>query len=150
MSDDEQRFLAQMKRLSEASSEEKAEMTEEDVYAMAVNVVAERIQKDGATLKLVDASRRPSIWCEVNEEALYVLVTVVRYPEKLEIPKDIEEVVEQINTDRRGFWVGVSLAHELEAFDPEYDGASLPLMKNFGVLANCSAFIPLSELVREK
>lgn len=137
-----------IKRLSEASEEETRVMTDAEVYYAAVDVVAQKLQSDGNEILQVSTTigSDPAIWFKVNNELKYIAVTFGRYPDHAEPPVNAKDILEQLKElNAEGFWVGVCFAHELEPFDPNWDGG-MELMKGFGLLPSLQGPIPLSSL----
>ena len=137
-----------MKRLSEASEEEKRAMTDAEVFYAAVDVVAQKLHSDGNEILQVSTTlgSEPSIWFKVGDELKYIVITFGRYPKQAKPPENAKEIVEQLKEQNaEGYWIGVGFAHELEPFDPNWDGG-MDLMKGFGLLPSLQGPIPLSSL----
>lgn len=148
MSDDHQWFLDAMQKLSEATPEEKESMSDEEVFEICVRVVAEKLIAQGAELVQVNrvVNSVPAIWFKRNEQLSYIVVTTARYPKKPLAPVNIKEIQFQLKDHKaNGYWVGVSLAHEFEVFDPQAD-EGMPLMKGFAVLPAVSDPINLNDI----
>lgn len=148
MSDDHQWFLDAMQKLSEATSEEKAVMSDEEVFEICVRVVAEKLIAQGVELLQVNRviNSIPAIWFKRQDQLCYVVVTTARYPKKPSAPVDIKAIQQQLDDQKaHGYWVGVALAHEFEVFDPEA-GQGMPLMKGFAVLPAISDPINLNDI----
>ena len=131
-----------------ATPEQREKMSDSEVFSAGVNIVARKLQSKGARLLqlLPEMNSIPSLWVSFSDGASYIVVTVARFPFEAVPPKNILEISERASLKPHdGFWVGVSLAHEFEAFDPD-SSVGLPLMKGFGLLSMIDELIPLAEL----
>lgn len=145
---DERAWWEGMKRLSEASEEEKRTMTDAEVFYAAVDVVAQKLHSDGNEILQVSTTlgSEPSIWFKVGDQLKYIVVTFGRYPKQAKPPENAQEIVEQLKEQNaEGYWVGVGFAHELEPFDPNWDGG-MDLMIGFGLLPSLNKPVPLGNL----
>ena len=137
-----------IKRLSEAPEEETRVMTDAEVYYAAVDVVAHKLQSDGNEILQVSTTlgAEPAIWFKVNNELKYIAVTFGRYPAHAQPPVNAKDILEQLKEQNaEGFWVGVGFAHELEPFDPNWDGG-MELMIGFGLMPSLGKPVPLARL----
>lgn len=137
-----------MIRLSEASEEETRVMTDAEVFNAAVDVVANKLHSDGNEILQVSTilGSEPSIWFKVGDQLKYIVVTFARYPKKAIPPENSEEIIKQLKEQNAdGYWIGVNFAHELEPFDPEWDGG-MELMIGFKLLPFVYEPIPLESL----
>ena len=148
MSEDHQWFLDAMQKLSEATPEEKAVMSDEEVFEICVRVVAEKLISQGDELLQVNRAINsvPAIWFKRHDQLCYVVVTTARYPKKASAPVNVKTIQQQLDDQKAyGYWIGVALAHEFEVFDPEAD-EGMPLMKGFAVLPAVSDPINLNDI----
>lgn len=150
MSDDgTQWFIEGLKRLENATPEEREALSDDELFTAAVNIVANKLNNDGAELLQVYPAPGsvPAIWFNGNGRLNYAVITAARYPAKAAPPCDIPQILAQLSEQNAdGYWIGVGLAHELEVFDPESD-EGLPLMKGFGLLPAISDPMPLRALI---
>ena len=103
-----------------STPEQKEKMSDSEVFSAGVNIVARKLQSKGARLLqlLPEMNSIPSLWVSFSDGASYIAVTVARFPSEAVPPKNILEISEcSALKPHDGFWVGVSLAHEFEAFD---------------------------------
>ena len=137
-----------IKRLSVASEEETRVMTDAEVYYAAVDVVAQKLQSDGNEILQVSTTigAEPAIWFKVNNELKYITITFGRYPVHAQPPVNAKDILEQLQElNAEGFWVGVGFAHELEPFDPNWDGG-MELMIGFNLMPSIGRPVPLEQL----
>ena len=140
--------MRDMEVLFNSTPEEREEMSDIDVFSAGVNVTARKMHADGVELLQLNTELNsvPSIWFKVNDKVSFIVVTVARYPRAAEPPKDALLIDQQLSAEGfNGYWVGVTLANEFDAFDPESD-EGLPLMKGFGLIPKILDPIPLREL----
>jgi hypothetical protein len=128
-----------------STSEQREEMTDAEVFHAAVTIVGRKLQEEG--VEILQVSREfgsiPAIWFKSGEIVSYIVVSFARYPHDAEAPSNLSVVKDSLGEEGfQGYWVGVSLANEFEAFDPESD-EGLPLMKGFGLLPKVSELIPI-------
>lgn len=131
-----------------STPEQREEMTDADVFHAAVTIVAQKLQADGA--EILQVSRElgsvPAIWFKQHNVISYIVVSFARYPNHAQPPMDLSDVKNDLEVKGYdGYWVGVGLANEFEAFDPESD-EGLPLMKGFGLLPNVSELIKIGDI----
>jgi len=142
--------VAHWEKFINATPEQREEMSDEDVLCAAVNVVANKLHSEGkqilqASCKLMDT---PNIWFRKDDTTQYVVITCARYPRDAEPPQSSSQIHQNMVAEGyTGFWVGVSLANEYEAFDPESD-EGLALMKGFGLFPKIGVMVPMSDLDR--
>jgi hypothetical protein len=137
-----------IKRLSEASEEETRVMTDAEVYYAAVDIVVQKLQSDGNEILQVSTTlgSEPAIWFKVNNELKYIAITFGRYPAQAQPPEHVSDILQQFkDQNAEGFWVGVGFAHELEPFDPNWDGG-MELMIGFGLMPSIGKPVPLGRL----
>lgn len=137
-----------IKRLKEASEEDKRVMTDAEVFYAAVDVVAQKLHSDGNEILQVSTTMGadPSIWFKVGGQLKYIVITFGRYPTQAKPPANAKEITDHLkDQDAKGYWVGVGFAHELEPFDPNWDGG-MELMKGFGLLPSINKPVPLENL----
>lgn len=130
-------------RLAEASPEERAPMSDDDIQSVAVDVAIRYLSDQGFEVCQVSRFARQAQYAATNPPALiykagdhmrYAVVTTARLPERAPRPVNPEGIIEKWKSlDCTGYWIGVSLAHELDSFDPN-DPNPLPLMKGFAVV----------------
>jgi hypothetical protein len=148
MTNDYQWFIEAMEKLEAASPEEKATMSDAEVFEISVRIVSNKLISEGAELLQVNSGLNslPAIWFKRNDRLNYIVITTARYPQKA-LPPDNTQAIQQHLSDQNanGYWVGVSLAHEFEVFDPEAN-EGMPLMKGFGVLPAVSDPVNLSSI----
>ena len=131
-----------------STPKQREKMSDSEVFSAGVNIVARKLQSKGARLLqlLPEINSIPSLWVSFRDGASYIVVTVARFPFEAVPPINLLEISERSGLKSHdGFWVGVSLAHEFEAFDPDAS-EGLPLMKGFGLLSMIGELIPLAEL----
>ena len=156
--DEDQRYS----RLLNASWEERKPLSDDDVQSIAVDIVMRYLKEKGATIRQkntrarkvnLGASNQPAFLYEFHGLKNYVVVTSARMPEEAPLPEDPQAIIDEWSfLSGTGYWVGVSLAHELDRLDPTGEGvqpllkSGLPLMRGFGVTHRLPAFVPLQEL----
>ena len=148
MSSNHQWFLEALEKLESATPEEKEPMSEAEVFDICVRAVAQKLTTDGAELLQVNRGINsvPAIWFKKSNNLSYIVITTARYPQKPKPPVDTRTIQQSLSDQNaNGFWIGVSLAHEFEVFDPQ-DDQGMPLMKGFGVLPAVSNPINLNDL----
>ena len=142
-------------RLTKASPEELALMSDDDVQAISIEIVMRYLKEKNATIEQLNRFARtatlgasgPAILYELGGLTDYVVVTSARLPDRATPPEDPQSIIEEWSfLSGTGYWVGVSLAHELDSFDPTGSDV-LPLMKGFGVIPLMPPFVALKELV---
>lgn len=141
-------------RLLNATPEEREVMSDDDVQAIAIEVVIRNLKQQGAELgrlnnrarNVIYGQREPAFTFKLDEEWCYVVVNSARWPVKPNPPEVPEAILDDWSELQcKGYWVGVSLAHELDPFDPSGQNV-WPLMKGFGVLPRIPPFVSLHEL----
>jgi len=140
--------LAHWEKFFNSTPEQREEMSDEEVLAAAVNVVANKLHSEGIEILKVasELTSKPNIWFKADGVAQYVVVTFARYPNDALPPIDAQSIHEHMIAEGfSGYWVGVSFANEYEVFDPESD-EGLALMRGFGLLPKIGAMIPMAEL----
>ena len=130
-------------RLAEASPEERAPMSDDDIQSVAVDVAIRYLSDQGFEVCQVSRLARQAQYAAPNPPALiykagdhmrYAVVTTARLPERAPRSANPEGIIEKWKSlNCTGYWIGVSLAHELDSFDPN-DPNPLPLMKGFEVI----------------
>ena len=148
LSPEERPWWEGIKRLSEASEEETRVMTDAEIYYAAVDVVAQKLQSDGNEILQASTTlgAEPAIWFKANNELKYIVITFGRYPAHAEPPVNAKDIIAQLkDQNAEGFWVGVGFAHELEPFDPNWDGG-MDLMIGFGLMPSLGKPVPLAGL----
>ena len=142
-------------RLTKASPEERALMSDDDVQAVAIKIVMRYLKEKNATIEQVNrfahsaglGASGPAVLYELGGVTDYVVVTSARLPDRATPPEDPQSIIEEWSfLGGTGYWVSVSLAHELDSFDPNGRDV-LPLMKGFGVIPLMPPFVALKELV---
>lgn len=148
--DEDQRYL----RLLNGSPEQQELMSDDDVQAVSIEIVMRYLREKNATIEQVNQFARksdlgasgPALLYEFGGVTDYVVVTSARLPERASPPNDPQSIIEEWSfLSGTGYWVGVSLAHELDSFDPTGKDV-LPLMKGFGVIPLMPPFVSLQEL----
>ena len=137
-----------IKRLKEAPEEDKRVMTDAEVYYAAVDVVAQKLHSDGNEILQVSTTigTDPAIWLKVGGQLKYIVVTFGRYPTQAQPPANAKEIIDHLkDQDAEGYWVGVGFAHELEPFDPNWDGG-MELMIGFNLMPSIGRPVPLEQL----
>jgi hypothetical protein len=133
-------------RLANASDADREEMTDEEVQSVAVDIAVRKLQSKGIEVIKAspDLNSHPSIWFKKDSEVKYVVVTFARYPKAPSIPSDANQIFDHFKEEGyTGYWVGVTLANEMEVFDPESD-EGMVLMKGFGLLPKIGDLVPLT------
>ena len=146
--EDQRSWWEGIKRLKEAPEEEKRVMTDAEVFYAAVDVVAQKLHSDGNEILQVSTTlgTDPSIWFKVGGQLKYIVVTFGRYPTQAQPPANAKEIIDHLKDQgAEGYWVGVGFAHELEPFDPNWDGG-MELMIGFGLMPSLGKPIPLELL----
>ena len=156
--DEDQRYS----RLLNASWEERQPLSDDDVQSKAIDIVMQHLKEKGATIRQVfnrarkvdlDGHSQPALVYEFEGIKNYVVVTSARMPEKASPPENPQAIIGECSfVGGTGYWVGVSLAHELDRLDPSGENvlplmkSALPLMRGFGVTPRITTFVPLQEL----
>ena len=149
-------------RLLNASWEDRQPLSDDDVQSIAIDIVMRQLKEKGATIPLefnrarkvdLDGHSHPAFVYELEGVKDYVVVTSARIPEKASPPDKPQAIIAECSfLGRTGYWVGVSLAHELDRLDPSGENVLplmktvLPLMRGFDVIPRISQFVSLQEL----
>ena len=128
--------------LFNATDEERERLTDQELLSIAFRVAEDWLDKNGyKTLgrQLFDDGSLAIRFLTENAESL-CLVSMARYPnEPMQTP--IPTSLQQLH-DGHLYWLGIGLAHELDAFDPECT-EGLPPMRGFGVLSKVYGLVTL-------
>ena len=125
--------MATYEDLFNASEEEREEMSDEELVNIGLRVASDHLEKLGHGVlgfeQLADGDRGVRFMHEGGEALCFVVVA--RYPR----PPEITATKPRPNVPKstKQFVLGITFAHELDAFDPE-DTVGMKLMRGFGVL----------------
>ena len=118
-------------------------MSEDDIQSVAVDVAIRYLSDLGFEVCQVNrfarqaqhaATNPPALIYKAGDHMRYAVVTTARLPGRAPRPVNPGGIVEKWKSlNCTGYWIGVSLAHELDLFDPN-DPNPLPLMKGFAVI----------------
>lgn len=125
--------MATYEDLFNASEEEREEISDEELFDIGLRVACAHLEKLGHGVlgfeQLADGDKGVRFIHEGGEALCFVVVA--RYPR----PPEITATKPRLNVPKtiKQFVLGITFAHELDAFDPE-DTVGMKLMRGFGVL----------------
>ena len=134
--------MATYEDLANASEENREEISDEELLNIGLRVASAHLEKLGHGLlgfeRLADGDKGVR-FMQGGDEAL-CFVVVARYPRPPEIAAIQPHPIVPESTKQ--FVLGITFAHELDAFDPE-DTVGMKLMRGFRVLPKIYDLLPI-------
>ena len=125
--------MATYEDLANASEEDREEMSDEELVNIGLRVASDHLEKLGHGVLGFEqlANGDTGVRFTHEEDEALCFVVVARRPREPEIAA--AQPHPDVPKSTKQFVLGITFAHELDAFDPE-DKVGMKLMRGFGVL----------------